>query len=645
MPTYFRQISNILSRFLIVLVLYSLCRGLFYALNQTVFSGASTHELVKVFLFGIRFDFSAIIQLNLLFLAAYLLPFNFVHNRYYKRTADIFFIVINATLLLINLCDTEYFKYTGKRSTADLFRFVFMSDDVAILLPQFIHDFWYLGLGWVILISVGIFIYMRFFHRPAGQYIFSLKMHCMALLLFSLLSGVLFLGARGMGVKPVRIITAGRYTATQNIPLLLNTPFCILHTFQKQHYTTKRYFDDGTLSQLYDPELYNPATATQRTDNIVIIILESFSKEFVGALNHGKGYTPCLDRIIRNGLVFENAFANGKTSMNALPAIFAGIPGLMDDPYITSPFSGNSIMPMPAILAAEGYHTSFFHGGRNGTMGFDDFSHIAGIKHYYGLNEYRGPAAFDGKWGIYDEEFLQFYAATLKTFPQPFFSSVFTLSSHHPYNVPERLKKKFAAAPNSLLQSISYTDYALGRFFQTIATAPWYKHTLFVLVADHTAVGQSLEYNTRAGMYRIPLVFFHPGDNSVKGMSSRVAQQTDIMPSLLDYLGVKRPFTAFGSSVFNAANQGFAVNYLGGVYQYFKNGFMLAFDGEKSTALYQITKDPLLKHNLLNESATLAADMERQIKAVIQQFDSRIINNRLVNQRTQQNLNSHAPNK
>ena len=631
MPAYIRQITNILSRLLIILVLYSLCRGLFYVLNQTAFSAVSTPDLLKAFLFGIRFDFSAIIQFNLPFLAVYLLPFNFVHNRYYKRAADASFVVINAILLLLNLCDTEYFKYTGKRSTADLFRFVFMSDDVAILLPQFIHDFWYIGLAWGVFIAGGIFVYIRFFHRPAGRYAFSLKMHCMALLLFSLVSGVLFLGARGLGVKPLRIISAGRYTATQNIPLLLNTPFCILHTFQKQHYTTKRYFNEIALSRLYDPEQFPPVTSAHRTDNVVVIILESFSKEFIGALNNGKGYTPCLDRIIRNGLVFENAFANGKTSMLALPAIFAGIPGLMDDPYISSPFSGNSIMAMPAILSAEGYHTSFFHGGRNGTMGFDDFSHMAGIKHYYGLNEYRGPAAFDGKWGIYDEEFLQFYADSLKTFPEPFFSSVFTLSSHHPYNVPQRLKKKFAAAPNPLLQSISYTDYALGRFFQTISTAPWYKHTLFVLVADHTAVGQSLEYNTRAGMYRIPLVFFHPGNGGIKGTSSRVAQQTDIMPSVLDYLGIKRPFTAFGSSVFNAANRGFAVNYLGGVYQCFKNDCLLSFDGEKSTALYRITTDPMLKHNLLNESASLAADMDRQIKAIIQQYDFRMLNNRLVN--------------
>lgn len=629
MTQYFRQIKNLFAKLLIILVLYTLCRGLFYTLNQSAFSGASSSELVKVFLYGIRFDFSAIIIFNLLFVLAYLLPFNFVYHRYYSRTTNTLFIFLNSLLLLINLGDTEYFKYTGKRSTADLFRFVTMSDDAARLLPQFLHDFWYIVLAWVLLTVGGIVVYLRFLHRPVRNYDFSMKMRGVAMLLLLSVGGVLFLGARGTGLKPLRIISAGRYTATQNIPLLLNTPFCILHTLQKQGKKAKIYFDESVLSRQYTPEHSYSALTTRRTDNVVIILLESFSKEFVGALNNGKGYTPNLDRIIKDGLVFENAFANGKKSIEALPAVFAGIPALMDEPYISSPFAGNRIMALPTILAAEGYHTSFFHGGRNGTMGFDEFCGIAGIKHYYGLNEYRGAEAFDGKWGIYDEEFLQFYAEKLKTFPQPFFSSVFTLSSHHPYTVPARLAKNFATAPNRLLKSISYTDYALGRFFETISTTPWYRKTLFIFVADHTAVGQSPEYSTRAGIYRVPLLFFHPGDSSMKGVNSKVVQQTDIMPSVLDYLRIQRPFMSFGNSVFDTKANGFAVNYLGGTYQYFSENYMLSFDGEKSTALYEISQDRMLKKDLLQIATPQVAAMQKQLQAVIQQYDTRIQSNKL----------------
>lgn len=631
MKSYLRQIGNTLGKLFIVTALYSLCRAVFYLLNKSAFSANSPLELARIFFYGIRFDYSAVILFNLPFLLAYLLPFSFVTNRRYLRSADALFILLNAGLLLLNLGDSEYFKYTGKRSTADLFKFIFMSDDVAILLPQFIHDFWYVCVVWALFTVGGIVVYKRFFHKEPAPFDFTLKTCVPALIAFVLLAGSLFLGARGTGVKPVRIISAARYTQTRNIPLLINTPFSIFHTLKKRSSESRSYFKDDELARLYTPDQAYSHTKAPRTDNVVVIILESFSKEFVGALNNGKGYTPCFDRIIRDGLVFENTFANGKQSIEALPAIFAGIPALMSDPYISSSYSGNNLTPLPAILAARGYHTSFFHGGRNGTMGFDEFAHLAGIKNYVGKNEYQGPPAFDGKWGIFDEEFLQFYARQLSSFPEPFFSSVFTLSSHHPYAVPERYKQKFAGAPNALLQSISYADYALGEFFRTISKMPWYKHTLFVFVADHTAAEQSGEYGSRAGMYRIPLVFYHPGMKELKGSSKRVAQQTDIFPSILDYLGIDQPFTAFGTSVFDPGARGFAANYLSGIYQYFQDDYLLSFDGEKSIALYNIFTDPLLKENLLPNNGTVSPDMERHLKAVIQQYYTRMNHNMLTN--------------
>jgi phosphoglycerol transferase MdoB-like AlkP superfamily enzyme len=329
-------------------------------------------------------------------------------------------------------------------------------------------------------------------------------------------------------------------------------------------------------------------------------------------------------------LVFENAFANGKRSIEAVPAILAGLPTLSDDSYITSRFSGNKILGLPAILAREGYNTSFFHGGRNGTMGFDEFSHIVGIQHYYGLNEYQGPQAFDGTWGICDEEFLQYYAARLNAMQQPFFSCVFTLSSHHPYKVPDKYKDMFKYAPNKLTRSICYADYSLGQFFKTISTQPWYKNTLFVFSADHTASEQSKFAVTRIGMFRIPIIFFHPGDTLLRGRSKRVMQQTDIMPSVIDYLGISTPFVAFGKSVFSDNNGSFATNYLGGIYQYFKGDYMLMFDGDKSTALYQYTNDKLLKNNILKQSTNIAGAMEMQFKAIIQQYNSRLLTNTMV---------------
>ncbi|MDP4207422.1 MAG: LTA synthase family protein [Bacteroidota bacterium] len=506
-----------------------------------------------------------------------------------------------------------------------------MSNDTLILLPQFIKDFWFIALTWLACVLGGILAIRRSPFRETGRYDFDLKAWAKVIVAFIFVVGLLFAGARGLGLKPVRIISAARYTSTANVPLILNTPFTILQTLNEEEIKPVVYFDEKKLSSIYTPEQQFHGLGVKKRTNVVIIILESFSKELIGLLNDGKGYTPCFDSIARQGLIYENAFANGKRSIEAVPAILAGLPAFMDDSYISSRFSGNRLIALPTILDKEGYHTSFFHGGRNGTMGFDEFAHIAGIKQYYGLNEYKGEGAFDGNWGISDEEFLQFYAKTLNTFPQPFFSTVFTLSSHNPYYVPAKYAHSFNDAPNNLLKALRYADYSLGKFFQTISKMPWYKNTLFVMVADHTGEVQNKAYNTSSGLFQIPIVFYHPGDNTLHGVSKRINQQTDIMPSILDYLGINRPFLAFGKSIFSTEKPDYAVNFLGGIYHYFQGSYMLLFDGDKSTGLYDFINDKPLKNNLLKDSAQLASGMEEKLKAMIQQYNSRLFNNTMIN--------------
>ena len=627
---YFRQIGNLLYKLFILLALYFVSRPLFYFINLQAFSFDSMGDLIKIFFFGTRFDFTVVIYYNLLFILLYLLPFNFVHHKYYRRVWNILFYTGNFFLLLFNFIDCEYFKYTGKRTTADIFSYILLSDDVKVLIPQFLKDFWYLAICFAVVVFGGVYLMNKRPFQHIDNYKFHVKSGTLAGLSGILLIGILFIGARGTGLKPVNIITASRYTTSQNIPLIQNTPLTILLTVDNPNVKPVSYFDQKEVPKIYTPEHNNVATKQRRFDNVIIILLESFSKEFIGALNGGKGYTPCFDSIIHQGLVFENAFANGKRSIEAVPAIFAGLPAFTDESYISSRFCNNQLVTLPDILDQEGYHTSFFHGGRNGTMGFDEFCHIAGIQHYYGLNEYKGPPAFDGTWGIYDEEFLQYYAKELDKMPQPFFSTVFTLSSHHPYRIPEKYKDRFTNSPNELIRSVRYSDFALGKFFQTISKEPWYKHTLFIFSADHTAKEQSLLYGTRAGIFRIPIVYFHPGDTTIHGVSARVTQQTDIMPSVLDYLGIQKPFLAFGSSIFSEKTNGYATNYLGGIYQYFQGNYMLMFNGEKNLGLYELTKDKMLRNNLLKDSANLANQLDVKLKAIIQQYNYRLLNNKMI---------------
>ena len=216
------------------------------------------------------------------------------------------------------------------------------------------------------------------------------------------------------------------------------------------------------MRSIYNPIIKLDQKKTINKKNVVVIILESFGDE-----NVGRGYTPFLDSLITKSYYFKHGFANGKVSIDAVPSILSSITSLMNNSFISSSFSLNKINGLPKILKKEGYGTSFFHGSFNGSQNFDQYAQVAGFDHYYGKDQYDGKEAFDGKWGIYDEEFMQFFCNKLTTFKEPFFSSIFTISSHNPYRVPEKYKGKFSKGTTEIHESIGYSDFALQNFFNT----------------------------------------------------------------------------------------------------------------------------------------------------------------------------------
>jgi phosphoglycerol transferase MdoB-like AlkP superfamily enzyme len=256
----------------------------------------------------------------------------------------------------------------------------------------------------------------------------------------------------------------------------------------------------------------------------------------------------------------------------------------------------------------------------------------SGFTDYYGRTEYNNDNDFDGHWGIWDEEFLQYFAQTLSTFEQPFASGIFTLSSHHPFDVPKRYKDWFSEGKAPIHRGIEYSDYALRRFFETASRKPWFENTLFVITADHTNQSVLKEYQTESGLFAVPILFYQP--NSVlKGyVDTAIAQQIDIMPTILGYLGYDKPYISFGCDLLQTSPENtFAVNYLNGTYQYFKGDYLLQFNGEKTTAIYNFKTDVFSKNNLSEEIAPdVQQRMERELKAIIQQYMERMVSDELV---------------
>lgn len=639
-------------RVALLLCLFFFARLFFLLLNHAHFSHLSFPDALEVFITGMRFDLSVIIYFNLPVILMHLLPLGSIKSKNgYQAFIKYYMIIVNGLLILVDLADARYFDFTLKRSTAFQFYFITGSDDFLTLLPRFLQDYWYVGVYWIALLIFFIYLYSR---GGSLQKIKSIKQKrnfpafFYQSVIFLVLTGLSLVGARGgLQNKPLTVSNATKYTSVKNAPLALNTPFAVMTTFGHKAIDYKEYFTLEECHEIY-PVLHHypyPDTAF-REINVVTILLESFSREYSGYLNGYKGYTPFLDSLMQHSLLFDNAYATATRSIDAVHCVTTGIAPLMDDPFTLSVYNTNRFESLATMLEEKGYHTAFFHGGTNGTLNIDSYANMAGFKSYYGRSEYKNEDDYDGYWGIYDHAFLQYFARQLNTFRQPFFAFEFTLSSHNPYQVPPQFEKMFPEEDVKIHRVVRYTDHALRQFFKTASKMPWFKNTLFVLLADHTGHSVSGAENSRkddesrlsnhqvsyyknmAGQYAIPVLFYFPAD-SLTGRKSFTFQQSDIIPSLLDYMHYNKPFISFGNSAFKANQPRIAFQCQHNVYTITSGEYTLVFDGGKTVSLFNTVEDPDQKDNLIYKHPVEVARLEKYIKAVLQQYNYRMINNRM----------------
>jgi phosphoglycerol transferase MdoB-like AlkP superfamily enzyme len=569
------------------------------------------------------YDLSAIGFINLFFILLHLIPGNFKYKPNYQKRLKIAFFVVNLVFIATNFVDFEYFKFTGRRSSFGLITAKGMENEIGGLIPLFLINYWYLPIGFVLL---SVVVWKLLSNPKTVNQIDKLSkkeiIQQYFILLLVLAFGFLF-ARGGFQTKPIRIVDAVNYTSIGNTAVVLNTPFSILKTIgSKESLIDPKFYSKKELYQIFNPVVASNPTGAPTKKNLVVIILESFGDE-----NIHLGYTPFLDSLITKSYYFKNGFANGKVSIDAVPSTMSSIPSLMNTPMISSGYSLNEVYGLPKILKKQGYNTSFFHGAFNGSQNFDQYCKVAGFDHYYGKNEYPKEGSFDGTWGIFDEEFLQFFCDQVNSFQSPFFASIFTISSHIPYTIPEKYKGKFPKGTTEIHESIGYTDYALRQFFEKAKKQDWYKNTLFVFTADHTSSSGKGKYTTNVGKFRIPIFFFDPSKPEFSGVTEKNFQQIDILPSVLDYLNIKDTIVTYGKSY--RSDKDFVVTYVDNVYNYIHQDYYLAFDGTKSIGLFNFKFDPLFKNNLLNKAPEIRANMERFIKAYIQSFNERVNDNQL----------------
>lgn len=617
---------------LLVMGIFTLMRLFYFWVNHDLFQDVTFSHLLEMMLGGLRFDLTAVLYLNSVYLLLSLLPLpaGVRNHKAYIWTKRLFFFLPNLVGVVLNSGDTIYTRFSDRRTTVDVFTEFGNDSNLGGIFLESIVQYWYVTLVALLLIAALWFFYSKpKTERPNPDIKSQLHYYGFNLCLMLVTAYFVVIGIRGgfgAFTRPITMSNAMQYTnraAEANI--VLNTPFSIFRSIGNEVYEDPKYFSEQEMTAIMTPE--HPALAAdsiqQQQMNVVVLILESCCKEHWGFYNRHldngtyKGFTPFLDSIAANGVTYDLSYASGRKSIDAMPSVLSSIPMLIT-PYVLTSYSTNQVSGLADVLCQEGYSSAFFHNAPNGSMGFLGYSKSCGFQQYFGKTEYNNDADYDGNWGIWDEPFLQFFCHTMSGLKQPFVAAEFTTSSHHPFNVPQQYEGKLPEGKMPLCRCIAYTDRALQHFFHEAQKQPWYKNTLFVLTADHTNQLYHDEYMNDFGLYSVPIVFYAPGHLQPRMDSTTVISQTDIMPSVLAYLGYKKPFFAFGEDALTRAKtHNYAVCYNNPYFQIFSQHGLLQFDGQKVVSVQgDIPKAE-------------QEDMLRYLKAYIQQYIERMVENRL----------------
>ena len=556
----------LLRRIALLYAVLMLCRAAFWAYNAAQLGVLPQTGLRQLLGGALLFDTASVVYADGLFVLLSLLPLHLRERRWYRNLLFGYYVAVNSLFVVAaNLADAVYFRYTQKRFTADEIFFA-DNDNSLQLVGKFMAENWYLVLAWLALTALLAWGYGRRV-REESLLRRGWPYHAGGMAILLLAAGLCIGGARGGFTRMTRPITLSNATlyASDNAQanLILSNPFCILRTVGSAGGVGyRKFFPPEELGRWFTP-IHMPADSAAvdlSGRNVMVFIMESMSAEHSAHLRPDlyadrpeKGFTPFLDSLMRNGLCFRRMYANGTRSIQAMPSVLGSIPSFRT-PFVLMPQSLGASRQLPAILADKGYSTVFFSGWEPGSMGFRAYARSAGIERLVSREDYEarhGKGDFDGYWGIWDEEFLQFAGEELASLPEPFFASLFTLSSHHPFVVPERYAATLPKGYTRIHRGVAYDDMAFRRFFERFGGEAWFRRTIFVFVADHVS-SEKFAPDTREYPGNMHIIgFLYTPDGALRGEVDDIVQQLDIMPTLLGLTGNDAPYFAFGRDVLN----------------------------------------------------------------------------------------------
>lgn len=623
-------------RLILAYLFYFVARVLFYLYNKDLLVVDSISDFLGMCFWGLSFDTTAILYSNLLFILLSILPLFINTSKKFQSILIWVYFVTNLLAYATNFIDFIYYRYTFARASTASMESIQNEPNKLLLILSFVKDYWHVFLLFALCAFLWIKLYKRYRvqdQRPQHKTRYFLSSFVALILVAILTIG----GIRGdfkHSTRPITLVHAGGHVKTpEHANIVLNTPFSIIRTFNNSYFEKRNGVSNALINQTFRPiKKYDREVA--KKPNIVLIIIESYSREYLGSFNKESGiknhvgYTPFLDSLANHSLIYPNAFANGRKSIHAMSSILVGLPSFKTA-YTSSPYANQKVQSLVSSFNEMGYDTSFFHGAPNGSMGFLGFGNILGFDHYYGKTEYNNDEDYDGIWGIWDEPFLGYANEVLSTKKEPFMGTIFTVSSHTPFIIPEKYEGKFPEGHIDMHKCVGYTDYALKKFFEAASKESWFKNTIFVITADHSNQIYYKEYAKLVNRFAVPILIYDPNGAYI-GVDRKLTQQIDIYPTLLDITGYKKPFRSWGRSlVGDSLQKPYVVTYTGSNLLFMRDSLItILSDDGKAQGFYDIS-DKGLSQNLISNKTDEMQHIEQKANGFLQDYMNRVIDGRL----------------
>lgn len=554
--------------FAIAMALFSLARLLIWMLYPDQFATLDGGLLAEAFANGLRFDGSVVARVFAIPLLLMWLPLRWLDKPLWFNSLAWLLYLVTLGLFALLIGDIIYYEHVLRHVSYEL---ILLKNDLGFLVEYGLKAeldkvaafvLFAIGLGWV---------WARLLAVPLRSSSYApLKF----IGLFFLLAVV---GRGGVTGKTIEVIDAYGSGDAAYGNLSLNGAFTTIVFALNMEKVNHHFYPEKEAETIVngkeamiDPRypMLRRYGGTPTGYNLVFILLESWNFDYVDSFG-GKGYgvTPYFDALAQDGLRFTRFYAAGQRSIEGIQATLTGIPVLKGLPRIDAGIGVSNISRLGSLAQQDGYSTLFIQASARDSFKVSGIAAATGFQYYYGMEDvplrmtYPDPDEAIFGW---DFDTLQFMKEKLDTLKSPFLAYAFTGTTHEPY---PHLPAQFEVRPygandeNGYLNALKYADWSLGQFMAAARKAPWFDNTIFIFTADHATHFQ--KGNSMLQRFHTPFLIYAP--KLFSGEERRViGSQLDVMPTIMDLLGLDGEFAALGTSLFKKQDGGEAFVTLGG---------------------------------------------------------------------------------